>query len=481
MALDQIANFVRGSTDAATDSTQTTISVVDASVFPDPANGEYNLVLWYDNSYPRPDQDPDVEIVRVTARDTGVDELTVTRGQEDTSGASHPSGSAVHLSPTAKMFTDIEDSYTRITETEKVSSFEENDITTTLTNISIGGGSIELTTPFFDITQLTFLQSITPQDSISEGVAWNNDGSKLYEVGRGEAQFYEYNVSTPFDISTATFSQSISTEDGNPQDIEWNNDGSKLYGIDFNSNNINEYNVSTPFDISTATFSQSISTQGTSGQGLAWNDDGSKLYNVDGDNDMFYEYNVSTPFDISTATFSQSEPTENGDPTDMVWNNDGTKLYDIGFSPNEITEYDADAPFDISTITVSQSIPTQSDFENGITWDSVGKNLYEVSGSEIYQSQTPTAETNGEALVEIEAQTDIVSWDIATQQKTLDGETVTVDIEDESGNVLLSDIGRNVDISSIGPSTNIQFRATLQRDNTDNNPTLDFLARRYEQ
>jgi len=432
MALDPVANFVRGSTDAATDSTQTTISVVDASVFPNPANGEYNLVLWYDNSHPRPDQDPDVEIVRVTARDTGVDELTVTRGQEDTSGASHPSGSAVHLSPTAKMFTDIEDSYTRITETEKVSSFEENDITTTLTNISIGGGSIELTTPFFDITQLTFLQSITPQDSISEGVAWNNDGSKLYEVGRGEAQFYEYNVSTPFDISTATFSQSIST-------------------------------------------------QGTSGQGLAWNDDGSKLYNVDGDNDMFYEYNVSTPFDISTATFSQSEPTENGDPTDMVWNNDGTKLYDIGFSPNEITEYDADAPFDISTITVSQSIPTQSDFENGITWDSVGKNLYEVSGSEIYQSQTPTAETNGEALVEIEAQTDIVSWDIATQQKTLDGETVTVDIEDESGNVLLSDIGRNVDISSIGPSTNIQFRATLQRDNTDNNPTLDFLARRYEQ
>ncbi len=111
MALDQIANFVRGSTDAATDSTQTTISVVDASVFPDPANGEYNLVLWYDNSYPRPDQDPDVEIVRVTARDTTNDDLTVTRGQEGTAGASHPSGSALQLSPTAKMFIDIPENF----------------------------------------------------------------------------------------------------------------------------------------------------------------------------------------------------------------------------------------------------------------------------------------------------------------------------------------------------------------------------------
>lgn len=107
MALDQVANFVRGNTDAAVDSTQTTISVVDASIFSDPANGEYNLVLWDAENYPRPDQDPDVEIVRVTGRDTTNDDLTVTRGQETTTGASHPSGSALQLSPTAKMFGDI--------------------------------------------------------------------------------------------------------------------------------------------------------------------------------------------------------------------------------------------------------------------------------------------------------------------------------------------------------------------------------------
>lgn len=108
MPLDQTANFVRGQTSEAVDSTQTTIGVVDATEFPDPATAEYNVVIWDATSYRRPDQDPDVEVMRVTAYNTTNDTITVTRGQEGTSGASHPDGAATHLSPTAKMFGDIE-------------------------------------------------------------------------------------------------------------------------------------------------------------------------------------------------------------------------------------------------------------------------------------------------------------------------------------------------------------------------------------
>ena len=113
MVLDAVSNFVRGETDAALDDTQTTASVADASIFPDPAaDGEYNLVVWDSTSHPRPDQDDGVEIVRVTARDTTDDDLTVTRAQEGTSASAHPSGSALHLSPTAKMFSDIAETFT---------------------------------------------------------------------------------------------------------------------------------------------------------------------------------------------------------------------------------------------------------------------------------------------------------------------------------------------------------------------------------
>jgi len=108
MALDQAANFVRDAAAEAVDDTQTTISVGNASEFADPANGEYNVVIWDSATYPRPDQDPDVEIMRVTGYDTGNNTITVSRGQEGTAAAAHPDGSAIHHGVTAKVVSDID-------------------------------------------------------------------------------------------------------------------------------------------------------------------------------------------------------------------------------------------------------------------------------------------------------------------------------------------------------------------------------------
>jgi len=132
MSIDTLANFVRDSVDASIGDTDTEISVADASIFPDPAtNGEYNAVVWDVDAHPRPDQDPDVEIVRVTAVDTTGDELTVSRGQEDTTAVSHPSGAAIHVSVTAKMFDDVagaldgkQDEVTTVDPTEAVADEE---------------------------------------------------------------------------------------------------------------------------------------------------------------------------------------------------------------------------------------------------------------------------------------------------------------------------------------------------------------------
>lgn len=105
MVLDGVANFVRVSTAESVDSTQTTLAVTDASEFP---SEDHNAVLWDSAQYPRPDQDPNVEIIRVTAADTSTDTLTISRGEEGTAAVSHPDGSALAVAPTAKMFSDIE-------------------------------------------------------------------------------------------------------------------------------------------------------------------------------------------------------------------------------------------------------------------------------------------------------------------------------------------------------------------------------------
>jgi hypothetical protein len=114
MTVDQTANFVRGGVSSSVGSADTTINVDDASTYPDPTagRGEYNLVIWDLDQYIRPDLDPNAEIVRVTGRDTTNDTLTVQRGQENTTAASHPSTSELHLSATSKNFDDIDSKIT---------------------------------------------------------------------------------------------------------------------------------------------------------------------------------------------------------------------------------------------------------------------------------------------------------------------------------------------------------------------------------
>jgi len=108
MALDQTANFLRATLSSAISSGDTTFDLSDSGQLVDPSNGEYNLVVWDPSSYPRPGQDPTVEIVRARALDSGANTLTVNRGQEGTSAAAHPVDAVLQLSPTAKMFSDID-------------------------------------------------------------------------------------------------------------------------------------------------------------------------------------------------------------------------------------------------------------------------------------------------------------------------------------------------------------------------------------
>ena len=148
MVLDAVSNFVRGTADAAVGTDDTTVSVADASIFPDPStDGEFNVVIWDANNFPRPDQDADVEILRVTERDTTDDELTVTRAQETTSAASHPEGSAIHLSPTAKMFSDIESTFGDFWNPEGGENgqltADVNNTNTTTQNLEAESGSVE--------------------------------------------------------------------------------------------------------------------------------------------------------------------------------------------------------------------------------------------------------------------------------------------------------------------------------------------------
>jgi len=267
---------------------------------------------------------------------------------------------------------------------------------TDVQEITVDGQTVFTAVPAgaFDVTNFTFDTFINAQDSRPRGIQWNNDGSRLYEVARISAEFIEYTVSTPFEITTAIHSSgdSISTQDSDPHGMAWNDDGSKLYEVGFNSLKIYEYTVSTPFDINTASHSSgdSISTQDSFPTGIAWNNDGTRLYEVGLNSLKIYEYTVSTPFDINTASHSSGDSiSTQGNPTGIAWNNDGTRLYEIAFSPAEIYQYTVSTPFDINTASHSSgdSISAQDTVPTGMAWNDDGSKLYEVGedNDRIYQ------------------------------------------------------------------------------------------------
>ena len=113
--MDALLNFLKQPVDGGHDSVVTTISVDDASNFPDPTvDGNYNLTWWNGTTFPDPTDDPNVELVRVTSRNVGGNTLTVTRAQEGTSATSKNTASAQYLlalTVTKKTITDI---YTEI-------------------------------------------------------------------------------------------------------------------------------------------------------------------------------------------------------------------------------------------------------------------------------------------------------------------------------------------------------------------------------
>ena len=129
-----------------------------------------------------------------------------------------------------------------------------------------------------------------------------------------------------FDVSTATFANvvfSVSGQERTPTGMAFSNDGAKMFVVGDQGNDISEYTLSTPFDVSTATFANvvfSVSGQDTSPQGMAFSNDGAKMFVVGWNGANISEYTLSTPFDVSTASYDGNAERFSGqDPAPQAW------------------------------------------------------------------------------------------------------------------------------------------------------------------
>ncbi|MDA9601889.1 VCBS domain-containing protein, partial [Alphaproteobacteria bacterium] len=199
--------------------------------------------------------------------------------------------------------------------------------------------------------------SVSSQDAVPQDIVFNTDGTKMFIVGEENDAVYEYTLSTGFDVSTASYDSnfSIASQETSPQGLAFNNDGTKMFVVGGTGDDVNEYTLSTGFDVSTASFVDSfdISSQDTAPNGLVFNSDGTKMFVTGNTGNDINEYILSTGFDVSTASFvgNISVSSQDTTPGGIKFNHDGTKLFMVGVAGADINEYTLTSPFSLVNVS----------------------------------------------------------------------------------------------------------------------------------
>ncbi len=249
--------------------------------------------------------------------------------------------------------------------------------------------------------------SFSSQDSGPRNVAFNTSGTKMYMVGIGSDNVYQYSLSTAFDLSTASYDSvtfSVSGQDTTPLDIAFNTGGTKMYITGNSSSSVHQYSLSTAFDLSTASYdsvSFSFSSQDSVVIASAFNNDGTKIYMLGTGTDSLYQYSLSTAFDVSTTSYdsvSFSVSSQGASPLGLAFNNAGTKFYVVEADNDSVYQYSLSTAFDLSTAaydSVSFSVASQDTTPVGLAFNNDGSKMYMVGNvnSTIYQYTTGSAYT----------------------------------------------------------------------------------------
>ena len=147
------------------------------------------------------------------------------------------------------------------------------------------------------------------EGNLPDAVAFNNNGTKMFVTGSNGRAVNEYTLTTGFDVSTATYAGDderfdISNEETWPSGLAFNNDGTKMFVVGRAGDDVNLYTLTTGFDVSTASFVDSfdVSKEETAPAGLAFNDDGTKMFITGWTGDDVNEYTLSCAYKVTSSS-----------------------------------------------------------------------------------------------------------------------------------------------------------------------------------
>ena len=109
----------------------------------------------------------------------------------------------------------------------------------------------------------------------------------MFVVGDDDNEVNEYTLQTAFDLSSnVSFKNTFSiSQNINPAGIAFNDNGTRMFVVGFNNGSVNTYSLATGFDLSngsgtavTSVGSFNLANESTVPRALAFNEDGTVMY-----------------------------------------------------------------------------------------------------------------------------------------------------------------------------------------------------------
>ncbi|MDB4828351.1 Ig-like domain-containing protein, partial [Candidatus Pelagibacter sp.] len=243
-----------------------------------------------------------------------------------------------------------------------------------------------------NLVSKTLTTGSTTGDLYGTELKFNNDGTKLYILGRNTNKIFQYSLGTAYDISTINTTASAASGvagvvvsdaiSGLGNGFTFNNDGSKLFAISDTS--INEYSLSTEFDISTLneTASDTFDTTITELRGMSFNSDGTKLFiNRLHQTDSLdvVQFTLDTGYDLSSINYDGGVALDIFSVRGLAFSGDGTKMFVSNQAQKRIHQYSLATAFSVNDgVTYEGEFTTNVTSLRGLTFNNDGSKIYYI-------------------------------------------------------------------------------------------------------
>ncbi|MDB3946984.1 Ig-like domain-containing protein [Candidatus Pelagibacter sp.] len=243
-----------------------------------------------------------------------------------------------------------------------------------------------------NLVSKTLTTGSTTGDLYGTDLKFNDDGTKLYILGRNTNKIFQYSLGTAYDISTINATASaasgvagvvISDAISNlGNGFIFNNNGSKLFAISGTS--INEYSLSTGYDISTLNENASDTFDTSIGglRGMSFNSDGTKLlinrFHATDSLDVV-QFTLGTGYDLSSINYDGGVALDIYNLRGLALSGDGTKMFISNQGNGRIHQYSLATAFSINDgVTYEGEFTTNVASLRGVTFNNDGSKIYYI-------------------------------------------------------------------------------------------------------